>query len=69
MPKAPRPRKTRAQRPDWPTSVRLPLDLKRDLKAEADKRQWPVTYVVIDILKQWQEFSKVQKKHENTPKL
>lgn len=63
MPKAPRLRKTRAQRQDWPTSVRLPLDLKRDLQEEANKRQWFLTYVIIDILKQWQAFNRKQKEH------
>lgn len=63
MPKAPRPRKTRAARPDWPTSIRLPIDLKRDLKAESDKRQWPMTFLMIEILRQWQAFSKKQNEH------
>lgn len=63
MPKAPRPRKTRAQRPDWPTSIRLPLDIKRDLKEEADRRQWPMTFLMIEILRQWQAFNKKQKQH------
>lgn len=63
MPKTPLPRKTHPQRQDWPTSIRLPLDLKRDLKAEADKRHWPMTFLMIEILRQWQAFHKKQKQH------
>lgn len=63
MPKAPRVRKTHAQRPDWPTSIRIPLDLKRDLQAEANERHWPLTFVMLEIMRQWQAFRRKQKEH------
>jgi len=67
MPKLPR--KTKAALPDWPTSIRLPDDLKKDLYAEAVEQERHLSWVIISILRQWQAFNKTQKKHKNTPKI
>ena len=62
------PRNTKA-RGDWPTSIRLPLDLKKDLKEEAFAKQWPVTLVIINVLKQWQAFRNTSKKSKRMPNI
>lgn len=55
-------KKTTAKTLDFPTSVRLPGELKDALKAEADEQRRSLSWLIVEILQQWLAFSKQQKK-------
>ena len=56
--------KAKAVVPIHPTSVWLPEDLRQDLQEEADKLRRSRSWVIIEVLRQWQSFWRAKKKHK-----
>ena len=50
---------------DYPTSIRIPSDLKRDLQKEAERQDRPVSWIIIqalrDSLPAWIKWKQAQK--------
>lgn len=44
-----------ARKQSTPTSIRMPDDLQKVLRVEAAERQWSVSKLIVNILKQWCE--------------
>ncbi len=57
--------RAKAQVPVHPTSVWLPEDLRADLQAEADDKRRSRSWVIVEILRQWQAFFRKQKQFKN----
>jgi predicted transcriptional regulator len=47
---------------DYPTSIRIPPDIKRLLDKHAREQKRPRTYIILEILQQWLAFYTKQKK-------
>lgn len=46
----------------YPTSIRIPADLKADIERERKKAQHTQSGFIVEILRQWQAFSNAKKK-------
>lgn len=44
-----------ARKSGYPTSIRIPEEVRKVLDAEAKRREWPLMQLVADILRQWCE--------------
>lgn len=51
----------------WPTSFRLPPDLRADLEIAAAEQRRPLTFTITEILRQWQAYWRQQKKMKIKP--
>ena len=49
---------------DHPTSIRLPTSLKNALKDAAEEQRRSLSWLIVEILQQWESFNKTQKKHK-----
>lgn len=58
-------RKPSAKVLDYPTSIRMPLTLKQSLQDAAIEQRRTLSWLIVDILQQWEAFNKTQKKHKN----
>ena len=58
-------RKSSTKPLDFPTSVRLPASLKMALQDAAVEQRRSLSWLIVDILQQWEAFNKTQKKHKN----
>lgn len=67
MPSPPRNRKSSGV--EFPMSIRIPADLRKDIKEEAFAKQWPMTLVIINVLKQWQSFRNTSKRSKRMPNI
>jgi predicted transcriptional regulator len=47
---------------DSPYSIRLPADLRADLDREAKLESRPVSYLIVQAMRQWIEWRKAQRK-------
>jgi hypothetical protein len=46
----------------FPTSVRLPEDLKRDLEAECKRDSRSMSWLIVHVLRRWQAYQKAKGK-------
>ena len=51
-----------------PTSLRIDPDLRDDLRAEADRRRWGVSKLIVVILEEWNEWRKKQEEKRGAAK-
>lgn len=49
---------------DAPTSIRIPQDVMADIDREADEQRRSRSWVVVEILRQWQAWKKRDRKEE-----
>ena len=42
--------------------LRLPIDIRKALREEADSRGWHLSFVIVEILKSWHAFRTAEKK-------
>ena len=52
----------RLSKPEHPTSIRLPRELKRELQEEAKAARHPLSLLIVHILEQWLAWRKKDKK-------
>lgn len=57
--------KVRQNVPVHPTSIWLPEDLRDDLQAEADDKRRSRSWLIVEILRQWQSFWTKQKQFKD----
>ena len=46
---------------DYPTSIRLPRELKKDLQEEAKAQRHPLSLLIVHILEQWIKWKREKK--------
>lgn len=52
-----------AKQADYPTSVRIPDDILKVLRAEAEEQRRSTSWVIVEILRQWHAHVTAKKKH------
>ena len=52
---------------EFPTSIRIPMPVKKAIDEEAAEQRRSRSWVIVEILEQWRAFREKRKKHKDKP--